>query len=49
MNMPQIQAGALYDEMHSVADGVRGHYRNFQSWLESQNADAIAASAPKPT
>jgi len=37
-------AGALYDEMHADGDGgVRAHYRGFQSWLESQSADAIAA------
>src|SRR5258706_6603988 len=30
--------------MHADGDGgVRAHYRGFQSWLESQSADAIAA------
>src|SRR5882672_10561316 len=44
VNMPQTMAGALYDEMHADGDGgVRAHYRAFQSWLESQSADAIAA------
>ena len=44
MNMLQTMAGALYDEMHADGDrGVRAHYRAFQSWLESQSADAIAA------
>jgi uncharacterized circularly permuted ATP-grasp superfamily protein len=42
MNMPQVQAGATYDEMH--ADGsVRTHYRGFHSWLKSQSSDVIAA------
>ena len=42
MNMLQTMAGALYDEMHADGDrGVRAHYRAFQSWLESQSADAI--------
>lgn len=44
MNMLQAMAGALYEEMHADGDrGVRAHYRAFQSWLESQSADAIAA------
>src|SRR5882672_7751295 len=44
VNMLQAMAGALYDEMHADGDrGVRAHYRAFQSWLESQSADAIAA------
>jgi uncharacterized circularly permuted ATP-grasp superfamily protein len=44
VNMLQTMAGALYDEMRADGDrGVREHYRGFQSWLESQSADAITA------
>jgi uncharacterized circularly permuted ATP-grasp superfamily protein len=43
MNLPQTKAGGIYDEMRSGREGVRGHYRAFQSWLESQSPDALTA------
>src|SRR5882672_1933320 len=46
MNMPQIPAGATYDEMRDethASGSVRAHYRGFHAWLESQSAAGIAA------
>src|SRR5260221_8979794 len=42
MNTLEKAAAIPYDEMRAGGN-VRAHYRAFQSWLESQSADAIAA------